>query len=149
MLVTEDVPSPFRDNKFAQRKAVQTISDRICRYLTKSDVALKLGVNSQKKLSTAARLWALFFARAFSRNRAGCTVITWANPRISHRRMQGERGKSESKQSQGPCIFWHSAGPPSSTHLAASQSRSRDAGLAPSACPCPASSLAGAADPAP
>jgi len=46
-------------------------------------VVLKLGVNSQKKLSTAARLWALFFATAFSRNRAGCTVITWANPRVS------------------------------------------------------------------
>ena len=73
----------FRGNRIAQHKAAQTISDRICRYLPKSDVVLKLGVNSQKKLSTAARLWALFFATAFSRNRAGCTVITWANPRVS------------------------------------------------------------------
>ena len=66
--------------------AAQTISDRMCRYLPKSDVVLKLGVNSQKKLSTAARFWALLLATAFSRNRAGCTVITWASPRVSSNR---------------------------------------------------------------
>lgn len=30
----------------------------------------------QLRLSTAARFWALFFAMAFSRKRAGCTVTT-------------------------------------------------------------------------
>jgi hypothetical protein len=55
----------------------------MCRYLPKSDVVLKLGVNSQKKLSTVARFWALLLATAFSRNRAGCTVITWASTRVS------------------------------------------------------------------
>jgi hypothetical protein len=61
-----------------------TISDRIWLYLPKSDVALKFGVNSLKKLSTAARLGALFFATAFSKNRAGCTVITWASPHAGY-----------------------------------------------------------------